>query len=114
MINPVVWFEVLGQNADNLRSFYHELLGWEFNTDNPLNYGVVEAPNGGIGGGVGEVLEGRGWTTFYTKVSDLDACVQRARDMGSRVLLPINDLPGGRLAVVTDPEGNPVGLCADL
>ena len=30
MSNPVVWFEVMGQNADKLRSFYGNLLGWKF------------------------------------------------------------------------------------
>jgi predicted enzyme related to lactoylglutathione lyase len=113
MQNPVVWFEVLGQDADKLRSFYGELLGWEFDTDNPVNYGVVAAGRGGIPGGVGEALEGPGWATFYTRVPDLEASVRTAERLGSRVLMPATDLPDMRIAVVSDPEGHPVGLCAD-
>ena len=47
MSNPVVWFEVMGQNADKLRSFYGNLLGWKFNTDNPMNYGLASRMRGG-------------------------------------------------------------------
>ena len=113
MENPVVWFEVMGQDADKLRRFYGELLGWRFQLDNPMNYGMVEAGEGGIQGGIGSVAEGPGWATFYTKVPDLEAAVRRAEKLGSSVRLPITELPDTRIAVVTDPEGNAVGLCAD-
>lgn len=113
MTNPVVWFEVLGQDADKLRSFYGELLGWKFDTDNPMNYGMVEAGKGGIAGGVGAAANGKGWATFYTKVPDLEAAVRQAEKLGSSVLLPVTELPDTRIAVVSDPEGNAVGICAD-
>ena len=45
---------------------------------------------------------------------DLEATMARATALGSRVLMEIQELPDTRIAVVTDPEGNPVGLCADL
>jgi predicted enzyme related to lactoylglutathione lyase len=114
MSNPVVWFEVMGQDADKLRSFYGKLLGWKFQTDNPMNYGMVEAGEGGIAGGIGQLEEGQGWSTFYTKVNDLEAAVELAQSLGSSVRMPITELPDTRLAVVSDPEGNAVGLCADL
>lgn len=113
MANPVVWFEVMGQDADKLRDFYGGLLGWRFDTDNPMNYGMVEAGEGGIPGGIGQVAEGHGWATFYTKVADLEATVAQAKRLGSIVRVPITELPDTFIAVVTDPEGNAVGLCAD-
>ena len=114
MANPVVWFEVMGQDADKMRRFYGDLLGWSFNTDNPMNYGMVEAGEGGIAGGIGQAPEGgRGWVTFYTKVASLERAVEQAEALGSTVLVPITNLPDTRIAVVTDPEGNAVGLCAD-
>ena len=113
MENPVVWFEVMGQDADKLRRFYGDLLGWQFKVEKPMDYGTVEAGEGGIQGGIGEVPEGAGWATFYTKVPDLEAAVARAEALGSSVRVPITNLPDTRIAVVTDPEGNAVGLCAD-
>ena len=114
MTNPVVWFEVMGQDADKLRRFYGDLLGWEFDTNNPMQYGMVAAGQDGIAGGIGQAPDSaRGWTTFYTKVGNLESAIARAESLGSTVLLPIQELPDTRIAVVSDPEGNPVGLCAD-
>ena len=53
MNNPVVWFEVMAQDADKMRKYYGELFGWEFQLQEPMNYGVVEAGKDGIGGGIG-------------------------------------------------------------
>jgi len=109
---PVVWFEIMGQDADKLREFYEELLGWRFEVASPLGYGMVAAGEGGIPGGVGQAADGsRGWATFYTKVPQLELAMARATALGSSVLLEIQELPDVRIAVVTDPEGHPVGLC---
>ena len=115
MSNPVIWFEVLGQDADKMRAFYSSLLGWKFNLDPETKYGIVEIGEAGIAGGVGQAPPGqRGWVTFYTQVPDLEDAVQRACELGSAVLMPITDLSDTRVAVVNDPEGHPVGLCAPL
>ena len=60
MSNPVVWFEVMGQDTAKLRSFYSQLLSWKFNSDNPMDYGFVETGDEGIEGGIGEAPRGRG------------------------------------------------------
>ncbi|MGH0031273.1 MAG: VOC family protein [Myxococcota bacterium] len=114
MTSPVVWFEVMGQDADRLQGFYGELLGWTFERQDPMPYGIVAPGEGGIAGGVGQAPEGSpGWATFYTKVDDLEATMARATALGSRVLMEIQELADVRIAVVTDPEGRAVGLCAD-
>jgi predicted enzyme related to lactoylglutathione lyase len=53
MPNPVGWFEVSGPDASARQRFYRETFGWEFDASNPMNYGMVTASEGGIGGGVG-------------------------------------------------------------
>lgn len=113
MMNPVVFFEVRGQDADKLRSFYGQLLGWSFQGVGLTSYGVVPRGDRGIAGGIGRAMgDGRGWVTFYTEVADLPGAVAKAERMGSRVLVPITRIPDGAIAVVSDPEGNPVGLCS--
>jgi predicted enzyme related to lactoylglutathione lyase len=42
MGRPVVHFEVMGKNAEELRSFYAELFDWKIDEDNALDYGLVE------------------------------------------------------------------------
>jgi len=113
--NPVVWFEVVGQDADKARSFYGELLGWRFQVDPASGYGVVEGAGeeGGVAGGIGPAAPGQpSRVTFYTQVDDLDATIAKAQALGSTVLMPPTKLPETTIAVVSDPEGLPVGICA--
>ncbi len=114
MATPVVWFEVLGQHADSLHGFYAELLGWQFEGRKPPVRG-----NGGVTGrrplfvrrGARMPSPPPWWVTFYTRVPDLDSAIAKARSLGSRVLVPPTRHGDTVIAVVSDPEGHPVGLC---
>jgi len=62
---PVVHFEIVGKDGAKLNEYYGELFGWNIETDNPMNYGMVaregnKAANGdlGIGGGVAQGPDG--------------------------------------------------------
>ena len=52
MKHPVMWFEVLGEDAGKLCQFYGALFGWSIGGD-PSTYGLVQANGRGIPGGVG-------------------------------------------------------------
>ena len=121
MANPVVHFEVLGKDGPRLQKFFGELFGWKINTDNPMNYGIVnpqdnESPGEGmshIGGGVGQAPEGYdGHVTFYVGVDDVEAALAKAEELGgTRVFGPetMNE-PPLTLGQFKDPEGNLIGL----
>jgi len=50
----VVWFEVVGKDGAKLRSFFSSLFGWQIaESGTGMDYGLVAATNGGIGGGIG-------------------------------------------------------------
>jgi predicted enzyme related to lactoylglutathione lyase len=118
MGQPVVHFEVIGKDGEKLRSYYSDLFGWEFNTDNPMNYGVVQrdgntTPDGaGIGGGVATAPEGYdGHVTFYIEVPDIEASLAKAESLGGkRVFGPDEVMEGLELGQFTDPEGHLIGL----
>ena len=40
--HPVMWFEVLGNDAGKLRDFYSNLFGWTFDVIPQVDYGVVK------------------------------------------------------------------------
>jgi len=111
MANPIVWFEVIGQDADKMKAFYGKLFGWTFNNLPEMGgYGLVNDASP-VAGGIGQAPEGPGWTTFYVQVDDLEATVATAREDGGKVLMPPMTLPeGGTIAVFADPEGRPVGV----
>lgn len=109
-MGEVVWFEVMGKDGGALRGFYGQLFGWRFGAG-PGDYGLADAEQTGIPGGVGSVEQGPGHTTFYVQVDDLDQSLGTAARLGGRVLMPATEMPdGGRIALFADPEGHPVGL----
>ncbi len=110
MANPVVWFEVMGNEGATLRSFYGDLFDWKFEVMEDMDYGLVSADEGrGIPGGVGKGESGR--VTFYVSTTSIDDSLKQAGKLGGKTLMPRTELPGGTiLAMFSDPEGNAVGL----
>jgi predicted enzyme related to lactoylglutathione lyase len=46
----------------------------------------------------------------YVEVADTDAAVAKVSELGGAVMVPGTDFPGGRFAVVADPQGAPFGV----
>jgi uncharacterized protein len=118
MGQPVVHFEVIGKDAERLQRYYSELFGWEIDTNNPVNYGIVARegntnPDGiGIGGGIGAGPEGYGGhSTFYVEVPDVEAALAKAESLGgSRMMGPEAVMEGVEIGLFNDPEGHVVGV----
>jgi uncharacterized protein len=118
---PVVHFEIIGSDPAQLRSYYGELFGWEFQVGDatteavsqPGNYGFVEAAttgdeiNGGVGGGDG--YERR--VLFYVGVPNVEAALQKAESLGGKRQMGPEGTPGTLVVgQFTDPEGNLIGV----
>lgn len=111
MTNPVTWFEIAGADAAALRSFYGDLFDWKINADNPMNYGMVEAGEGGIGGGIAPSQDGSPRVTVYVQVTDLREALDKVDRLGGKVVTEPMQVPDGpTLAYFTDPAGNFIGL----
>ena len=113
MSHPVVWFEVMGDNGENLQGFYRNLFGWKIDASNPTKYGMVEAAKGrGIPGGVGQLGE-NAWpkVTFYVSTTSIKKSLSKATELGGKVVMPRTELDGGTiLGLFSDPDGNAIGL----
>ena len=118
MGQPVVHFEIIGTDADKLRGYYGELFGWEFDADNPMNYGMVQregnvnADGVGIPGGVGAGPDGySGHVTFYIEVPDVEAALAKAESLGgTRTMGPVKPTEEVEIGMFADPEGHLVGV----
>jgi uncharacterized protein len=111
MANPVGWFEVTGPDAKVLQQFYAEAFGWHIDASNPMNYGMVPAEEGGIGGGVGPSQDGQAHATFYVAVPDVQAALDKVGALGGTTVTPPMDVPDGpTIAFFKDPAGNQIGL----
>jgi len=113
MAAPVVHFEILGKNGDGLKKFYGTIFDWKINSDNPMNYGLVEsAGEGSIAGGIGQVEEGQpNSASFYIGVADIKATLAEIEKAGGKTVVPETKIPNMvTFAMFADPEGNIVGL----
>ena len=109
---PVTHFEIISRNGDQLKSFYSRLFGWEINSNNPMNYGMIQPQGTGIGGGVSNPgPDGLTHVTIYAEVPDPQATLDLAISMGATVNLPVTEIPGMvTYALFTDPDGNRIGI----
>lgn len=64
----------------------------------------------GINGGIGPT-DGANRVTVYVEVSDLEATLQKAVELGGKVIQPITEIPNMvTLALFEDVEGNVIGI----
>ena len=111
MDHPVVHFEILGPDGPALQKYYGDLFGWQIDSNNPANYGIVTPVAPGIGGGVSPSQDGKPFLTFYVNTEDLQASLDKAVSLGGTKVMDPTDIPGGpSIAMFTDPQGNTVGL----
>jgi uncharacterized protein len=116
---PVIHFEVVGSDGDRTKKFYGDLFEWEINSDNPMDYGIVDRDKNtgagddqGISGGLFGSPEGGNHLTFYVAVPDVEAAMQRAEELGGKRVMGPDQVPGMELVIghIEDPDGNLVGV----
>jgi uncharacterized protein len=112
MADRIIHAEIVGRDATKLQSFFSELFGWQFDTNNPGGYGMASADANGIVTGVGSTPDGGpGHVTFYVSVKDIDKSLEKATRLGGKVVMPkMSPGPNATIALVADPEGHVVGL----
>jgi predicted enzyme related to lactoylglutathione lyase len=113
MGQPVVHFEIVSNDAKRLQDFYTRLFGWKIDSNNPMNYGMVDT--GGQGGINGGIMQAQGgmpqYLTIYVQVDDLQAYLDKAAALGAKTVVPPTPIPDtGSFAMFSDPDGHMVGL----
>lgn len=110
-----VWFDLMTTDMEGAKAFYGEVIGWKTqqwpDADPKQPYTMWAAGSTPIGGvmPLDENARKMGipphWTA-YTTVQNVDAAVDKAKQLGGSVLMPPMDIPKvGRFAVLADPQG---------
>ena len=111
MAPRVTWWEVIGQDGEKLQEFYGSLFDWKVDANNAMNYGMVDAEQTGVGGGIATGQGGQNHVTIYVEVDDLQATLDKAESLGGKTIQPPMDVPEGpTIAMFADPEGHMIGL----
>lgn len=105
------WNELATRDTAAANTFYNGLFGWETRTD-PMPNGVYTSftNKGRMNAGMLQMNEEWGdmptaWGVYFA-VADCDATVQRAQELGGKLMVEPMDIPDtGRMAVLQDPQG---------
>ncbi len=110
MGNEVVHFEIMGADGAKTQAFYGDLFGWNIDSNNEWNYGMVDKAETGIGGGVGANPMSATYVTIYVAVPDPQATLDKAVELGAEVVMPVTEMPMVTMALFKDPDGNVMGI----
>jgi uncharacterized protein len=116
--NTYGWAELNARNVENDLDFYQQVFGWtakssdmgegappytEFQLDGVSIAGAQEMSPG-------LPAEAPSYWMVYFNADDVDASCQKAVGLGASAMVPPQDFPGGRFAILTDPQGAMFGL----
>jgi len=112
--NAITWFEIPASDIGRARGFYENIL-----TTKLVPYEssfLFPTQDGGVGGSITARTQQKpvtdGTLVFLNADGHLDNSVEHALILGSKVIVPRTEIPGGYgfFAVISDSEGNHVGL----
>jgi len=116
--NSFTWAELNARGVDRALPFYEQVFGWATRRS---DMGEGQAPyveftlDGRSIAGAWEMnaampAEVPSYWQIYFAVEDVDAAFKKAIDLGGTGMVPPQEFPGGRFAIVSDPEGASFGL----
>jgi predicted enzyme related to lactoylglutathione lyase len=115
--NAYSWAELNARGLERAIAFYEEVFGWTTSTS-PFGDGQEYTQFAADGEYIAGALEMNPaipaevpsyWMVYFT-VDDVDAGFRKAVGLGARELVAPQDFPGGRFAIVSDPQGASFGL----
>jgi predicted enzyme related to lactoylglutathione lyase len=100
------WSELQTPDVDAAAAFFATVLGWEAQPFEGMDYTVFNNDGVGIAGATKPAMPGvpPNWLVYFD-VADTDATVAKAKELGASVLAEPMDIPAGRFAVLSDPQG---------
>ena len=106
MSNAIGYTELHTADPAKARDFYGSLFGWQFSDAPGMDYTFIQMP-GGAGGGIAKLGPGQipAWLP-YVIVEDVAAATQKAGELGAKVIVAKQAVPGlGWFSVFVDPTG---------
>ena len=110
------WNENLSRDFDGNKKFYNQIFGYEYGdmSSDEFSYATMDlqgAPVGGVGMLPPDTPAEApaNWLTYFA-ISDTDATVAKATELGGKVVKEAFDTPQGRIAILADDQGAVFGV----
>jgi uncharacterized protein len=114
--NAFGWADLNARGVDRALPFYQAVFGWQLKPSGApdLPYTEFQVDGESIAGASEmdpnlPAAAPSHWMVYFT-VDDVDTAHQAAVDAGAGSVVPPFDFPGGRMAIVTDPQGATFGV----
>jgi predicted enzyme related to lactoylglutathione lyase len=107
------WNDLATSDPAPAREFYTRLFGWEAEVVAEDRYtSLSKGPY--LIGGILRFSEGNAhlashWLPYFV-VADADDTARRIGELGGELVVPVNEVPAGRYAVIRDPSGTPSAI----
>jgi len=103
------WNELASPDVDGSSKFYSELFGWKLSPTEgmPMRYSIISTAAGNSNGGIRDKMPDEPmpyWLTYVGR-NDPAASVEKVRAAGGNVLMDVQDIGVGKIAVAQDPQG---------
>lgn len=116
--HSVVWFEIPVSDMKRSKTFYEKVLNTTLKDDdtgpNPMAMFPVTDDKTGISGHLypGKPSPAGAGSTVHLMAPDsrLEDTLARVEPAGGKIVSPVIQIPPGRFAYCTDPDGNSIGL----
>lgn len=124
--NIITWFEIPVTDIDRAKKFYENILDIKMvkRTDGedeavffPFDPNVIQATSGRVTGILSKSERNKpssNGTVIYINASpDIQTVLDKVEKAGGKVISPSIQIPPGFIALITDSEGNKIGLHAE-
>jgi len=98
---PIVFFDIAGPDAAQLKGFYSGIFGWGIDGNNAIDTGALK----------GTLRQDPAEKIIYIGVPDINAALKDIEAGGGKTAMPRTVIPNVvTFALFTDPAGNRMGL----
>jgi predicted enzyme related to lactoylglutathione lyase len=113
MPHPVIHAEIRSTDPDATRDFFGKLFGWTYSDGAFPGYTFADIGiDGAPATAIGPLQGGDDRALFFVAVEDVAATLQRAEELGGRIVQPTQQAPGVTFGVFADAQGHVVGVAA--
>ena len=101
-------FEIPADNVDNLKNFYSSLFACQFEKGETQGYWMIR--NAGISGALMQKENPEQMSTQFVTVESIDNYIDKAKQLGAKVIKNKKEISEGYYAVLEDPQKNTFGI----
>lgn len=116
-VGKVGWIDITVADADGLRDFYQEVVGWDTEAVSMGDYSDYTMKMPSSGEATAGVCHSRGsnadlpggWLVYFI-VADVEASAAKCTANGGKLMVEPRGLSAGRFCVIEDPSGATAAL----